>query len=55
VFSCLLLREGHLVLSNLRRMHEYRNLPLNKQLSFYFLASFPFCRKEIFPWECGNI
>jgi hypothetical protein len=36
---------------NLRRMHEYRNLPLSKQLSFHFLASFPFCRKEIFPWE----
>jgi len=27
---------------NLRRMHEYWNLPLHKQLSFYFLASFLF-------------
>jgi hypothetical protein len=39
------------VFLNLRRMHdEYRNLPffpLCKQLSFDFLASFPFCRKEI--------
>jgi hypothetical protein len=42
-------------LPNLRRMHKYRNLPLCKQLSFYFWASFPFCRKEIFPWEHGNI
>jgi hypothetical protein len=22
---------------------------------FYFLASFPFSKKEIFPWEHGNI
>jgi hypothetical protein len=29
----------------LRRMHEYRNLPLHKQLSFYFLASFLFGKK----------
>jgi hypothetical protein len=38
------------VFLNLRRMHEYRNLPflpLCKQLSFDLLASFPFCRKEI--------
>ncbi len=25
--------------------------PFHKQLSFYFLASFPSHRKEIFPWE----
>jgi hypothetical protein len=35
---------------NLRRMHEYRNLPLHKQLSFYFLTSFLFGKKK-FPWE----
>jgi hypothetical protein len=29
---------------NLRRMHEYGNLPLCKQLYFDFLASFPFCK-----------
>jgi hypothetical protein len=39
------------VFLNLKRMHEYRNLPLCKQFSFYFLASFSFCRKETFPWE----
>jgi hypothetical protein len=51
LYKCVLLREGHLrVFSNLRRMHKYRNLPFHKQLSFYFLASFPFHRKEIFPW-----
>jgi hypothetical protein len=33
---------------NLRRTHKYRNLPLGKQLSSYFLA---FHEKEIFPWE----
>jgi hypothetical protein len=32
-------------------MHEYKNLPLHKQLSFYFLTSLLFHRKEIFPWE----
>jgi hypothetical protein len=26
-----------------------------KQLSFDFLVSFIFHRKEIFSWECGNI
>jgi hypothetical protein len=31
--------------NNLKRMHKYENLPLYKQLSFYFLASFPFHRK----------
>ncbi len=40
---------------NLRGTHKYKNLPLCKQLSFYFLASFSFRRKEIFPWEHGNI
>ncbi len=43
------------VFPNLRRMHEYKNLPLHKQLSFNFLTSLLFRRKEIFPWECGNI
>jgi len=43
------------VFPNLRRMHKYRNRPLSKQLSFDFLTSFPFCAKEIFPWEHGNI
>ncbi len=43
------------VFPNLRRTQEYRNLPLWKQLCFYFLCSFSFHRKEIFPWECGNI
>jgi len=43
------------VFPNLRRMHKYRNRPLSKQLSFDFLTSFPFCGKEIFPWERGNI
>jgi hypothetical protein len=27
-------------------MYKYWNLPLSKQLSFYFLTSFPFCKKE---------
>jgi hypothetical protein len=36
---------------NLKRMNEYRNVPLCKQLSLYFLPSFSFCRKEIFPWK----
>jgi hypothetical protein len=36
-------------------MHEYWNLPLRKQLSFNFLASFPFYKKEIISWEHGNI
>jgi hypothetical protein len=43
------------VFPNLKRMHEYKNLPLHKQLSFYFFASFPFCKKDIFPWESGNV
>jgi hypothetical protein len=43
------------VFPNLRRTHEYRNLPSHKQLSFYFLVSFSFRRKEIFPWDYGNI
>jgi hypothetical protein len=39
--ECVLLREGHpRMFPNLRRTHEYGNLPLRKQLSFYFLASF---------------
>jgi len=33
---------------NLKRTHECGNLPSHKQLSFYFLSSFPFHRKEIF-------
>jgi hypothetical protein len=59
-YECVLLREGQTeavsprVFPNLRRTHEYENLPLHKQLSFYFLASFLFHRKEIFPWEHGN-
>jgi hypothetical protein len=41
---------------NLKRTHEYRNLlPFGKQLSFYFLSSFSFGRKEIFPWEHWDI
>ncbi len=43
------------VFPNLKRTHKYGNLPVCKQLSFNFLTSFPFCRKEIFPWEHGNI
>jgi len=45
------------VFLNLRRMQEYGNLgfPSRKQLSFDFLNSFSFSRKEIFPWEHGNI
>jgi hypothetical protein len=39
------------VFPNLRRTHKYWNLPLWKQLSFNFLASFWFHKKEIFPWE----
>jgi hypothetical protein len=43
----VLLREGHpRMFPNLRRTHEYGNLPLNKQLTFYFLTSCPFHRKE---------
>jgi hypothetical protein len=37
------------VFMNLKRTHKYRNLPLQKQLSFDFFISFPFHRKEIFP------
>jgi hypothetical protein len=29
--------------------------PYVNKLSFYFLSSFPFCEKEIFPWKRGNI
>jgi hypothetical protein len=55
-YECVLLREGHpRVFPNLRRTCEYRKLLLHKQLSFDFLASFPFRRKEIFPWEYRNI
>jgi hypothetical protein len=36
------------VFPNLKRMHEYENLPLHKGLSFDFLASFPFRRKEVY-------
>jgi len=43
------------VFPKLKRMHKYENLPLHKQLSFDFLASFLFHKKEIFPWEHGNI
>ncbi len=42
------------VFLNLRRTHEYMNLPLCKQLSFDILTSFWFPRKDIFPkgpWE----
>jgi hypothetical protein len=40
-------REPEGVFPNLRRMHEYWNLPLLcKQLSFYFLACFPFHKKN---------
>jgi len=39
------------VFPNLRRTHEYRNTPLHKQLSFYFLHSFSFPKKEIIPLE----
>jgi hypothetical protein len=43
----VLLREGHpRMFPNLRRAHEHGNLPLNKQLSFYFLTSCPLHRKE---------
>jgi hypothetical protein len=34
-----------------RRTHEYKKTPLCTQLSFHFLPSFSFRRKEIFPWE----
>jgi hypothetical protein len=51
----VLLREGHLracaqgwLFPNFRRTHVYENLPLRKQLSFYFQASFSFGRKKIF-------
>jgi hypothetical protein len=39
---------------NLRGTHKYRNLPLCKQLSFYFLASFSCCKKEIFHGNMGT-
>jgi hypothetical protein len=37
------------VFLNLKRMHKYKNLPLQKQLSFDLFISFPFHKKEIFP------
>jgi len=43
------------VFPKLRRTHKYSNLPLQKQFSLYFLTSFPFRRKKIFPWEHGNM
>jgi hypothetical protein len=62
LYECVLLRKGHLkgvstrVFLNLRRMHECETSPsTNKQLAFDFIASFQFHRKEIFPWEHGNI
>jgi hypothetical protein len=39
------------VFPNLRRMHEYNNLPLHKQLSFYF---FTFHTIEIFHGNMGT-
>jgi hypothetical protein len=39
------------VFLNIKRTHEYRNLPFRKQLSFYFLTSFLDHRKGISPWE----
>jgi hypothetical protein len=32
-------------------MHQYKNLPLHNNS----VCIFSFCRKEIFPWERGNI
>jgi hypothetical protein len=43
------------VFPNFRRTHEYKTSPSVKGLSFYFLPSFSFHRKEIFPWEHENI
>jgi hypothetical protein len=40
---------------NLRRMHEYCKLPLHKQPSFYFLASFLFCNISMGTWEHINM
>jgi hypothetical protein len=49
------------VLPNLKRTHEYANLPLCEQLSFYFLISFSFCNsflwflatfQRVFYYEC---
>jgi hypothetical protein len=37
---------------NLRRTYQYRKLPLNNSL---FISSLLSHRKEIFPWERGNI
>jgi hypothetical protein len=34
------------VFPNLRRTHKYKHLPLRKQLSFYLLPSFSFCKKK---------
>jgi hypothetical protein len=42
------------VFLNLRRMQEYRNLPLSKQLSFDFLNSFRFVEKKYFHWNMGT-
>jgi hypothetical protein len=40
---------------NLTRMSEYWNLPLHKQLSFYFLASFLFRNISMGTWEHINM
>jgi hypothetical protein len=29
--------------------------PYVNKLSFYFLASFPFCKRRKITWECGNV
>jgi len=38
---------------NLKKMHKYKNLLLHKQFSFYFLVSFPFCKKKYFHGNMG--
>jgi hypothetical protein len=44
------------VFPNLRRTYKYRNTsPSVSNSLFYFLISFSFHRKKIFPWEYGNI
>jgi len=55
-------RKGHpkgtnpRVFLNLRREHtSTRTSPYINNPLLIFLASFPFHRKEIFPWEHGNI
>jgi hypothetical protein len=35
-------------------MHKYWNLTLSKQPSFYFLTSFPFCKKNKFHENMGT-